>query len=52
MAILHARIGELTAILEYPLFREDGDRIEVTPAGQILIAAFRSFLERSAKEEE
>jgi|GEM_PF-2624011 Transcriptional regulator len=51
-AILHAQIGELTALLEYSLFRENGDRVEVTQEGQILIDAFRAFLERSAKQRE
>jgi DNA-binding transcriptional LysR family regulator len=43
-AILHARMGELARRLECSLFQQEGDRVEVTKDGQILINAFRSFL--------
>ena len=43
-AILHARMGELARRLECSLFQQEGDSVEVTKDGQILINAFRSFL--------
>jgi DNA-binding transcriptional LysR family regulator len=43
---LHIRIGKLTALLEFPLFRENGDHVEVTREGEVLIDAFRAFLKR------
>ena len=46
-AILHVQMSELATILTCPLFREDGDRVEVTKDGEVLINAFRSFLERT-----
>ena len=49
---LHARMGELAALLEYVLFREEGDRVEVTHEGQVLIDAFRLFLAEREKETE
>lgn len=49
---LHARLGELAALLEYSLFREDGDRVVVTQEAQVLIDAFRLFLAERKKETE
>lgn len=43
-ATLHTRIGELATLLEWPLFREKGDHVEVTQEGKVLIDAFRAFL--------
>ncbi len=43
-AVLHAQMSELATLLECALFREDGDSVEVTEDGRVLIDAFRSLL--------
>ncbi len=48
-SILRARIRELVARLEYPVFIVKGDRVEVTDEGRIIIDAFRAFLIRVGK---
>ena len=48
-ATLRARIGELATSLEYSLFQEKGDHVEVTKDGQVLIDDFRSFLVQNGK---
>ncbi len=46
---LQARIRELATRLECSLFQEEGDRVEVTKDGQILIDGFRAFLAQNGK---
>jgi DNA-binding transcriptional LysR family regulator len=48
-ATLRTRIGELSTRLECSLFQEQGDRVEVTKDGQVLIDSFRSFLADKGK---
>lgn len=48
-AMLHARIGELSTRLECSLFHEEGDHVEMTNDGQVLIDGFRSFLAQNGK---
>jgi DNA-binding transcriptional LysR family regulator len=48
-AILIARIGQITTRLECSLFRREGDRVEVTEDGRVLIDAFRAFLAQRGK---
>jgi DNA-binding transcriptional LysR family regulator len=43
-AILRSRMSELATRLECSLFQEEGDRVEITKDGEVLINAFRSFL--------
>jgi DNA-binding transcriptional LysR family regulator len=51
-ATLHARMSELATRLECSMFQEEGDRVEVTKDGQVLINAFRSFLARKGSLQE
>jgi DNA-binding transcriptional LysR family regulator len=48
-AILHSQMTELATLLEYALFRENGDHVEVSKDGQVLIDGFRSFLAQNRK---
>jgi hypothetical protein len=45
-------MSELAARLECSLFQEEGDRVEATKDGQILINAFRSFLAQKGRLQE
>jgi|HubBroStandDraft_1064217.scaffolds.fasta_scaffold248604_2 DNA-binding transcriptional LysR family regulator len=51
-AILHTQMRELATRLECSLFQEEGDRVEVTKDGQVLINAFRSFLAQKGRLQE
>lgn len=46
---LHARINELATRLACELFRVEGDVVEVTKDGQVVIEAFRIFLMQNGK---
>jgi DNA-binding transcriptional LysR family regulator len=48
-ATLDARVGELATRLECSLFQEEGDRVEVTKDGQVLIDGFRLFPAQNGK---
>jgi len=44
LTTLRTQIRQLSTSLECSLFREDGDSVEVTEEGRVLIDAFRHFL--------
>jgi DNA-binding transcriptional LysR family regulator len=51
-AALSALMWELAKRLECRLFRERGDKVELTKDGQVFVDAFRAFLAQSGKMQE